>query len=320
MSSALIVGADVGGSKASLVVAGAAQRAVTVPSSSWYRTGLGAVAAGLAEQILEGERRDLAVFVVGAHGCNSREQCHRLESTLGSALGVPVLALNDAELVLPAAGVPPGAALISGTGSIAVGYDALGGVVHVGGWGGFIGDEGSATGLFRDCARAGVIAYDHGERDDPLLAVLCDLLDLAELPDISARLAADLPPTAWAAVAPTLVERSLAAGSQLARRVLAESASALAELVVVLGQRGADTGTVIAAGGVVANAAWMRDALSQAFADRCPSTRLGFLGCEPVQGALRLAEEYLGILSGHAPGHALHPRLREALAQPGRGS
>jgi N-acetylglucosamine kinase-like BadF-type ATPase len=310
----LIVGADVGGSKASLVIAaGAVERAVTVPSGHWYRSGLAAVADGLAEQLTEDERSRLAVFVVGAHGCDTRDQCHRLENALGDVLGAAALALNDAELVLPAAGAEPGAALISGTGSIAIGYDADGSLISVGGWGGFLGDEGSATGLFRDSARAAVDAYDRGQRDDPLAVALCDLLALADLRDLPARLAADTPPTTWASMAPSLFGRALAEGSPMAEGVLHESAAALAELVVVLGQRGADISTVVAGGGVVANAAWMREALQGAFAERCPSSHLSFLKCEPVRGALSLAKQYVDLAGGRDVGAALHPRLREAM-------
>ncbi len=313
----LIVGADVGGSKASVIISYAdtatVKRAVTVPSIEWYRTGLQAVAEGLAAALDDGERDEVSTVVVGAHGCDTREQCHRLERALGTILGVPVLALNDAELVLPAAGAVSGIGLISGTGSIAVGYDRDGRLIAAGGWGGFIGDEGSATGLFRDSARAAVLAYDRGDQEDPLSTALLELLDLADLRDLPARLATDVPPTAWAVLAPPVLERALSAGSSLASRVVDESAAALADLVVVLGERGGDTTVVVAAGGLVTNAEWMRSALLRVFSERLPASRISFLDAEPVLGAVRLGIDFAGLLAGREPSHGLHPRLRESL-------
>lgn len=315
MTRSVIAGADVGGTKAHLVVATpGGRRSLVAPSASWYRTGLSAVADGLAALLSPDGLDAASALVVGAHGCDNREQCHQLESLLGERLGVDAVVLNDAELVLPAAGVEAGVGLISGTGSIAVGYDADGALLAVGGWGGYLGDEGSGTGLFRDAARAAVRAYDRGERADPLLAVLAKAVEIKDLRDLSARLSLHTRPTNWSALAVPLFERSLAAGSALAAGVLAESAAALTELVVVLGARGANTATVVAAGGMVEHADWLRQALRETFSETLPSTTLRFLDVAPVEGAVRLAGDLAALRSGDPFHGAVHPRLREVLA------
>lgn len=289
----VIAGADVGGSKADVAIVLPDQPMLrrTVPTAEWYRRALPGVAAGLAETL-----RDLAggvaidVFVVGAHGCDDRDQGARLAADIADQVGISTYVVNDAELVLPAADVSSGIGLIIGTGSIAVGYGAQDAVVAVGGWGGYLGDEGSGTGLFRDAARAVTRAWDRGQRDDPLRAVLMDLLGLRDLRDLPARLTTELGPTAWSALTPPLFERALALGSPLAEAVIERSAAALAELIVVAGEQGADDRTVVATGGLINNAAWFRSALEAAFARECPQTDLRYLEIAPVHGALKLAE------------------------------
>ncbi len=317
MTQLVIAGADVGGTKADIAVVTSLgdRRTLTVPTAPWYEEGLATVADGLAEALSSDGLESPSSLVIGAHGCDSREQCRRLEGLLAERLGAPAVVLNDAELVLPAAGIETGIGLISGTGSIAVGYDPDGALIAVGGWGGYVGDEGSGTGLFRDAARAAVRAFDRGERSDPLIDVLTDLLEIEYLRDLPGRLGKSPRPTSWSALAVPLIGRSLDAGSALAEQVLAESAAALAELVVVLGDRGASTTTVVAAGGLVEHAAWLRDALRLAFADALPATTLHFLEVAPVEGAIKLASDLAKLLAGEQLGGSVHPRLREVLAE-----
>lgn len=309
----ILAGADVGGSKADVAIAvpGAPMLRRTVPTADWYRDALPGVAAGLAEMIGNLAPDVLIdVLVVGAHGCDDRVQCARLARDLTDRLAITAYVVNDAELVLPAADVPSGIGLIIGTGSIAVGYGDDGAVVAVGGWGGYLGDEGSGTGLFRDAARAVTRAWDRGVRNDPLCDALMDILELQDLRDLPARLATEFNPTAWSAVTPPLFERALAAGSSLANGVIESSAAALAELVVIAGARGADDRTVVATGGLIKNAAWLRSALEVEFARACPQTDLRYLEVAPVHGALKLAEHVIQNRASKDLGESLPAALR----------
>ncbi|MDA8292201.1 MAG: ATPase [Actinomycetota bacterium] len=312
--SGLFAGADVGGTKAHVVVAGGeASLERIVPTASWYAGALPGIAAGLAGSLVELSPRTLDALVVGAHGCDTRNQCARLARDLSERLGAPVFVFNDAELVLPAAGLSSGVGLIIGTGSIAVGYDRDGSMVTVGGWGGYLGDEGSGTGLFRDAARAVTRAVDRGLTGDPLEQVLVDLLDLEDLRDLPARLSTQLNPTAWSALAPPLLERALAAGSPLAASVVERSGESLAELIVIARSRGADTRVVVPTGGVVNNAPWLRSALEGALARSCPETHVQYLPVAPVRGALRLAEQAAAVQRAEPLDGPLHPLIRGAL-------
>ncbi len=310
----LFAGADVGGTKAHVVVAGPDAEPLerTVATASWYTRALPGIAAGLSETVAALAPRGLEALVVGAHGCDTRNQCARLARDLRERLEIPVFVFNDAELVLPAAGLSSGVGLIIGTGSIAVGYDRAGTMVTVGGWGGYLGDEGSGTGLFRDAARAVTRAFDRGVRDDPLQSALMDVLGLQDLRDLPARLSTELNPTAWSALTPRLFELALAAGSPLASDVVEASGEALADLVKVARERGADTRIVVPTGGVVNNAPWLRASLEKALGRSCPETRVQYLPVAPVEGALMLAGQAAAVARGDSVAGSLHPLLRDA--------
>ncbi len=147
------VGVDVGGTKTHLALSSGEQE--IVPSYDWHREGLDRVAEGIVDLLRSMTPAFPAALAVGSHGCNDRVLCARLEDSIRDRLGdLPILVVNDAELLLPSVRAPAGVGLIAGTGSVVVGYDADGELAIAGGWGGYIGDEGSSTGMFRDAARA----------------------------------------------------------------------------------------------------------------------------------------------------------------------
>ena len=308
---ALTAGVDVGGTKAHVLLSTGEER--IVPSAAWIRGGIEGIADGVAKLVgsVSGTRPE--ALAVGAHGCNDRTLCARLERALHTRLGrePAIVALNDAELLLPSVRAAAGVGLIAGTGSVAVGYDREGELMIAGGWGGYIGDEGSATGLFRDVARKVAEAYDRGEPEDPVVALLLESIGIDHLRELPAALARFGSPTAWAHLAPDLLERGLSAGSTLASEALEENAAALAGLVASLRGRGAATDTVVAAGGVIANAAWLQDAVARALARTSPASELVVLREPPVVGAAQLAGDLADLAAGRVPDHPIGPVLEQ---------
>ena len=256
------------------------------------------------------------VIAVGAHGTDTVSQCERLQEQIEALLPARVLALNDAELLLPAAGRNHGIGLVSGTGSIVIGYGPGDELISVGGWGGFLSDQGSATGLFLDAARALVQARDRGEAPDPMEHVLLELCGLGELRDLPAALGDMGSPTGWAHLVPSLYERSFALGSRFASEIVDRSAGVMAGLVALLGRRRCDTSIVVAGGGMIANAPWLQDALRAALARQCPESELVILTSAPVEGAITLARALADALADPPPPGSLselHPALRRRL-------
>ncbi|MHB1928309.1 MAG: N-acetylglucosamine kinase [Acidimicrobiales bacterium] len=297
----VVVGIDVGGSKANLR-AGRPGRLpavdVEVESYGWHRSGQEGVADGIARLLADVVPGEVATVVVGAHGCDTREECDRLADLLRRGASGTIVVLNDAELVFATAGASPGIALIAGTGAIGVGYDAHGVLLTAGGWGGVLGDEGSATGLVRDAAKKVVRAHDRGQSLDPLGEALFDAFGATEMRELTAAMGRLPSPTAWAPYMPAVFEQAIARGSRLATEVLVESATALVELVRILASRGADRQRILAAGGVIAHASWMRETLRAALTREFPDSSIHLLLEPPVAGAYRLAEEVFDNGSG----------------------
>ena len=101
--------------------------------------------------------------MVGAHGCDTAAQCDLFQGHLHPLLKGAVEVVNDAELLVPAAGYGVGVGVVAGTGSIAVARRPDRTMLVAGGWGWILGDEGSAPGLVREAARAVRAAIDAGE-------------------------------------------------------------------------------------------------------------------------------------------------------------
>lgn len=312
----LTVGVDVGGTKTHLALSSGEERIVS--TAGWHRKGgLERVAEGIVELLRSTTPALPAALAVGAHGCNDRELCARLERNLRAGLGdLPILVVNDAELLLPAARAPAGVGLISGTGSVAVGYDGDGEMVIAGGWGGYIGDEGSSTAMFRDAARAVAEAYDRGDPEDPLVAILCAALEIDHVRELPAVLDTFVSPPAWAHLTPNLFSQALEQESALILDVIEQQARALAVLISRVHGRGAAVDTVVAAGGVIVNAEWFQDALRHSLAEVSPASTLVILTEPPVVGALNLAADLAALSAGRAPEGPVGPVLRHLFPAP----
>jgi len=191
----------------------------------------------------------------------------------------------------------PGVMVIAGTGSIAVGLDPDGRVARAGGWGYLFGDDGSAFALGRGGVHAALHARDGTGPDTDLVkripaAVGMDLaaitweyyqgrLDRA----VIARLAA-------------VVTESAAAGDPVARRLVAEAATALANLAAAVTHRlhWPDGATAVApVGGVFDADATILHPLREALASRAPGAVLVPPRYDPAAGALLLALRAAGV-------------------------
>lgn len=293
----LVVGVDVGGTKTHLrALTGDATVADHVRASTGWRPHDPAAAArwltGLVREALPAGARPSAL-AVGAHACETPRQCAGIRDALQLALGVPARVVGDAELLVPSAGLDKGVGLVAGTGSVAVGRLPDGGPVQVGGWGAVLGDEGGAAGLVREAARAVWAAHDRGEEPEALALGLVASLGVPEVPALGAALESASDVSAeWGRHAP-VVFTAAAAGSPLARSVIAEAGAALATLVARLAARGVPVDDVVVAGGTVLGQPALYEAFAAALADAVPGARPQRLTVPPVEGAVALARSLL---------------------------
>jgi N-acetylglucosamine kinase-like BadF-type ATPase len=202
--------------------------------------------------------------------------------------GVRAWCMNDAALLLPAAGIDHGIGVIAGTGCIAVGADAAGRQLITGGWGSILGDDAGAAGIVRDATRAALYGHDDGIPDDGLLAALLVAFEV-DTAERLARCVNDNPAAQHWGVAAPAVFAAADAGSVLARGVVRAAGQHLVRLVDQLVMRQAVGTTVVAAGSVIAHQPRLLDAFRENLRISQPYLEVQLLGEAPVTGALNLA-------------------------------
>lgn len=287
------VGLDVGGTKAAVLaepIDGGDPIDVVIAATEWdaepYAHGARWLDAVIRRALPPGAT--VAVLAVGAQGFDSPATVDGVVAELAE-LGYPtVVGVNDAALLVPAAGLVDGIGLIAGTGAIGVGTAADGAPLASGGWGWVLGDEAGAAGIVRDATRLALRAHDDGLPDDGLLAALLASYDVEDAERL-ARVVNDEPTMAnWGPHAPA-VFAAADDGSAHAAAVIDGAAEHLVLLVDQLRRRGAVGQDVVAAGGVIVAQPRLQQALRERLGRRHPDLRLHVLTRTPVHGALELA-------------------------------
>jgi glucosamine kinase len=291
----VIVGIDLGGTKTRLVAEsdGTVVFDESVPTRGWQQ--------GELLDDIENVSRLLAIvhgipgtgdasIAIGAHGLDSDWQVAEFTSRMSAAHLGSVLAVNDVELVPPAAGLDTAIAVIVGTGSKVVGHDADGRTIAAGGHGFLLNDPGSAASLARDAMKAILDAYDLGHAPDDLAHEFMRHFDVTDVIELSYIFASDARLATWGPLAPC-VFTAADKGSTLAATVIDESAALLARDVGRVHARGALGTTVICAGGVVTNQPRLYRALSRHIDELGLGLTVQLLTVAPVVGAVALARK-----------------------------
>lgn len=202
-----------------------------------------------------------------------------------------VVVVEDAALILPAAGLTEGVAVICGTGSIATGR-YRGRQCRAGGWGHLLGDEGSGYWIVRAAVRTLLGRRDAAEPAGSLGDVLLSAAGTADTTELHAAFLARPEPGYWAAAAPTVLDCDDPAVPALRQ----DAAAALARLAAVVARRLAapDDGLpVVLAGGLIAHVG-LRAATAAALRQVLPGSMAVPLTEPPVAGAVRLARAAAG--------------------------
>ena len=288
---ATVVGIDVGGSKTAVRAAdpgsGILSVDVTVPTQSWRGESFPRKARVLLDLVDQHVGSDIAALAVGAHGCDTQEQCDALQKAIAEMVSFPVRVVNDANLLSYAAGYPKAIGVISGTGSIAVGTTPEGKGISAGGWGWLVGDDGGATGLVREAVRAALIASDCGRRDPILETALTTTAGVSRIGEVSMKLMLERPEQ-WALLAPAVFAAS-AAGSPVARWVMNAAARSLSDLVDSVANRGAAADQIVLGGSVIASQPEFAAEVRSLLAVSQPHATAVVLNQPPVAGAIVIA-------------------------------
>jgi N-acetylglucosamine kinase-like BadF-type ATPase len=231
---------------------------------------------------------DVGAVCAGAAGADSAEQRDQLAALLAGLLPTArIEVVHDAQLLLAAAGLDTGIALISGTGSVAWGLTPDGRSARAGGWGYLLGDEGSGYGVARDAVRHALRRLDRAAAPDRLTLALVEGCGLTGPEHLQERFYVNPERRYWAHQA-GLVFACAAAGDLAARAIVDEAATALAGLVRTVAGRLGRPGPLVCAGGLITHQpallARLRTALAE---DGLTDVRL--LDRDPVHGAVRIA-------------------------------
>jgi len=280
-----VLGLDIGGSSSRARLSAGGR---TLAEAS----GLGANAVEIAPRHIQARLTALiaelgsprpAACCAGTAGAEIPAGRRRLERLLARLLpGSRLEVVHDARLVLAAAGLDSGIALIAGTGSVAYGRDAAGGEVRVGGWGWLLGDEGSAVWMVREGARELMLRRESDKPPGALAVAMLAATRSRETLELTGKLHAMREPGRWAALASAVFEA--AASDEGAARVIERAADALVALVDrVRKQLGVD-GPVVLAGGLLLNQPRLEELVKARVGDAVS------LADPPVAGAVRIAE------------------------------
>jgi glucosamine kinase len=289
-----VLGLDIGGtrSRAQVCVDGEVVAEAAAAGASLIAVGESGARAALAELLAQLPlRRRLDAICAGSAGASAPGARRFLTDHLAPLTRSGTLVIvKDAMLVLPAADLAEGVALICGTGSVAVGR-YQGAEVQVGGWGYLLGDEGSGHWVVRAALRALLDRRDrglqHGDLGDRLLAAT-GTDQVSALHELFYR---QPHPQHWAGYAPLV----LSSADPAAARITADAADALAGLAVsAAGLLDASAGLpVVLAGGLFSHAA-LESAVRELIVAARPSSEVQTLTRPPVTGAVRLAEAAAG--------------------------
>jgi N-acetylglucosamine kinase-like BadF-type ATPase len=289
-----LLGLDIGGSttRARLVIDEEITAEATAASASMTAAGPARAEAALTDLLtqLPDVTGSLDAVCAGAAGLLTAQQETRafLQDRLAPlTISGRVVVVDDASLILPAAGLTEGIAVICGTGSIAVAH-WQGRRVWAGGWGYLLGDEGSGYWIVRSAIRALLARRAQGL---PLGALGGCLLEAAAASDLDALRAAfyrQPAPRTWARYAPAVLDCPDPEAARLTR----DAANALRDLVVSLARQlpAADGIPVVLAGGLMAHSGLLA-ATVDAIGAALPASPARGLTDPPVAGAIRLAAD-----------------------------
>jgi glucosamine kinase len=289
---AMVLGLDIGGThtRARLACGGSVLGEAMAPSASLTAAGKDRATEAFTSiftQLGLGPGAGLAAICAGTAGTGAVEADSYIRDMLAPlTAGGPVVVVNDARLVLAAAGVDDGIACVAGTGSIAVGLvgDRE---ERAGGWGYLLGDEGSGYWIVRKAVRELASRHDSHAAPGKLGEVILEGAGCQDLASLI-QLWHDRPaPDAWAALAPLVLD----CGDPWVPVVTEGAASALATPVSLVFRRlGKPPGLpVVLGGGLLTRHSGMAAATQRAIEASSPGAWVMVLAQEPVVGAVRLA-------------------------------
>ncbi|MCE5291260.1 MAG: ATPase [Nocardiaceae bacterium] len=290
---ATVLGLDIGGSKTQAVRSESGTVVAEALSGSANVTSVGTVEAGhqLDAIVARVGNHDIDAVCAGAAGIDTPAGERRLRDLLSSRFpGAKIRIVHDSQLILAAAGLTDGIAVISGTGSVAWGRAGTESA-RAGGWGYLLGDEGSGYWIGREAVRHTLARIDRNEHPDRLgqeIAADCGLQSTAELLD---HFYAQPERRYWAGRARVVFELAKT-GDAECLTIIDQAARHLANLAISVGKRLDTAVPVVLAGGLAVHQPALQRGVRRHLAEhRINDVRI--LTVDPVRGAIEIAQRML---------------------------
>ena len=284
MTEGALLGLDIGGSssRARLVLDGRVVAEANGPGANVALIDADLVERRLTELIARLGSPPPAACCAGAAGSEVPAARLRLEALLTRLLpGTKVMVVHDSRLILAAADVDSGIALIAGTGSVAYARNSEGREATAGGWGWMLGDEGSGAWIVRAAIRELMRRREGGEPLGELGDRLLAAIGAGGLLETIGRMQGYHEAGRWAAFAGAVFDAS---GDPGAVRIIDTAAQSLAQLAGRAGSKVGVKAPVVLAGGLLINNPDLLDRVQAQIAES------SVLREEPVAGAVRLAQ------------------------------
>jgi glucosamine kinase len=229
---------------------------------------------------------------VGAAGAARPEIAATIRSILAELTPAAVEVVGDMVIALEAAfGSGLGVIVIAGTGSIVWGRDVAGRTARAGGWGFAISDEGSGHWIGRRAISAILQAHDE-EQETALTAMVLHAWNLTTLDELVQK-ANSLPPPEFPRLFPVVL-RAAEQADPIARKLLADAATHLANLTAMVVRRGAAEppyAPVAMTGSVFRKSGDVRRVFYNALQTNFPGIEVRPNLAVPVEGALARARK-----------------------------
>ncbi len=306
------LGIDGGGSKTDCVILDGAGTVVgegcggpSNPLRVGFPSAFSAVAQSAAEAFAQAKLhpRQITGAVAGMAGAGRRSVARKLLIYLVEQFPTATVHVaTDLEVALEAAvGNGPGVVLVAGTGSAAYGRNAAGETSRAGGYGPWIGDEGSAYDIGRRAVAAVAQTRDRNGPVTILAEMIATTLECPTWDDLTDRIAGNAGEF-FTRVFGVVVEAAEAEDST-AREILFSAALELSRLAMSvarsLGLREQEF-TLAKAGGVFGHSPTLEAMLDSVLRSGLPGAKICALEVSPAVGAARMAQRLAEPLSARA--------------------
>ncbi len=303
-----LIGVDGGGTKTHGIIADIEGKVIAesmASSSNFQMLGVEPVAKLLVNLIYElvekakCEVSDVKLAVLGLTGAGrekDREKIHTaiINYSKDQNLQIPEIIIEtDARIALEGALMgQPGIILIAGTGSVMFARDINGEIHRVGGWGRFIGDEGSAFVIGREALRAVAKCVDGRGEETILKKMIFEKFGIIDLMQIVSGIYSgefDI-----AKVAPVVMEAA-ELGDRVAKKILDDACDELISHVRAMIKKAnfGDKINLVLLGGVLQNENYLSRNLRYRIKNELSNVNLLEPLSSPAYGAIVYAKNYL---------------------------